>query len=116
MLTPGEMNWKDNPRVPGLGVARIISSGKKAGPYLYRVRFPKGRVVKAHSHPDDRTYTVLSGTWHIGWGEKYGETKLTPCLRAAFILNLLENRISSQHQTVRRLYRSQVQGPQKLNM
>ncbi len=75
-LTPEQLKWEDNPRVPGLGVARIISSGKEAGPYVYRVNFPKGRVVQAHSHPDDRTYTVISGTWYIGWGETYDESKL----------------------------------------
>ncbi len=76
-LTAEQMKWEDNPRVPGLGVARLISSGKEAGPYVYRVKFPKGRIVQAHSHPDDRTYTVISGTWYVGWGETYDESKLT---------------------------------------
>jgi len=75
-LTSEQMKWEDNPRVPGLGLARIIGNEKEAGPYVYRVSFPKGRVVQAHSHPDDRTYTVLSGTWYIGWGETYDESKL----------------------------------------
>ena len=75
-LTPEQLKWEPNPRVPGLGVARIISKGTKPGPYVYRVRFPKGRVVQAHSHPDDRTYTVLSGTWYVGWGERFDESKL----------------------------------------
>ena len=44
-LTPEQMKWEPNPRVPGLGVARIISSGKETGPYVYRVKFPPGRVV-----------------------------------------------------------------------
>jgi quercetin dioxygenase-like cupin family protein len=75
-LTPEQMNWEPNPRVPGLGVARIIGSGKSPGSYVYRVKFPPGRVVQAHTHPDDRTYTVISGTWSIGWGEVYDETRL----------------------------------------
>jgi quercetin dioxygenase-like cupin family protein len=75
-LTPGQMKWEDNPRVPGLGLARIIGNEKEAGHYMYRVSFPKGRVVHAHSHPDDRTYTVISGTWYIGWGETFDESKL----------------------------------------
>jgi len=75
-LTPDQIMWEPNPRVPGLGVARIISKGTEAGPYVYRVKFPKGRVVQAHSHPDDRTYTVLEGTWYIGWGEDFDESKL----------------------------------------
>ncbi|MFK7848256.1 MAG: hypothetical protein AB8G77_23415 [Rhodothermales bacterium] len=36
MLNPDEMKWKDNPRVPGLGVANIIGSGTKAGPFVYK--------------------------------------------------------------------------------
>ena len=75
-LTPEQMVWEPNPRVAGLGVARIIGHGKKTGSYVYRVKFPPGRVVQAHSHPDDRTYTVVSGTWRIGWGDKYDESKL----------------------------------------
>ncbi len=75
-MTPEQMTWKPNPRVPGLGVAHIISSGKEPGPYVYRVKFPKGRVVQAHGHPDDRTYTIISGTWYIGWGEVYDASKL----------------------------------------
>lgn len=77
MLTPEEIKWKPNPRVTGLGVARIQGSAKQPGAFVHRVKFPKGRVVQAHSHPDDRTYTVLSGTWHIGWGKTYDADKLT---------------------------------------
>ena len=58
-------------------MAKIISDGEKDGPYLYRVRFPKGRVVHAHSHPYERIYTVLTGTWYIGRGDIYDETKST---------------------------------------
>ena len=83
-LTPDQLNWEPNPRVPGLSVARIISKGTEAGPYVYRVKFPKGRVVQAHSHPDDRTYTVLEGTWYIGWGEKYDDLKLIALTPGSF--------------------------------
>lgn len=75
-LTPEQMTWLPNPRVVGLGVVKIIGDGKKTGHFIHRVKFPAGRVVKAHSHPDDRTYTVISGTWHIGWGDEFDESKL----------------------------------------
>ena len=75
-MTPEQLKWKPNPRVPGLSVAHIISKGTAPGPYVYRVQFPKGRTVQSHSHPDDRTYTVLEGNWYIGWGEKFDESKL----------------------------------------
>lgn len=83
-LTPDQLKWEPNPRVPGLGVARIISKGTEAGPYVYRVKFPKGRIVQAHTHPDDRTYTVLEGTWYIGWGEKYDDLKLIALTPGSF--------------------------------
>jgi quercetin dioxygenase-like cupin family protein len=75
-MTPEQLKWKPNPRVPGLGVAHIISKGTEPGPYVYRVQFPKGRMVQPHWHPDDRTYTVLKGNWYIGWGETFDESKL----------------------------------------
>lgn len=79
-----DLVWKPNPRVPGLGVAHILGSGKKDGPYTYRVKFPKGRVVQAHSHPDDRHYTIISGTWKIGFGEKFDESKLITLTAGGF--------------------------------
>lgn len=84
MLTPEEIKWKPNPRVTGLGVARIQGSAKEPGSFVHRVKFPKGRVVQAHSHPDDRTYTVLSGTWYIGWGDTYDPDKLTALPTGSF--------------------------------
>lgn len=76
-LTPDQVEWVPNPRVEGLGSAQMMGNSKEAGPYVHRVKFPKGRIVQAHSHPDDRSYTVLSGTWYIGWGDVYDESKLT---------------------------------------
>jgi len=84
MLTPDDIKWHPNPRVIGLGVARIQGHAKKPGDFVHRVKFPKGRVVQAHSHPDDRTYTVLSGTWYIGWGENYDANNLTALPAGSF--------------------------------
>jgi len=84
MRTPEQIEWVDNPRVPGLGLAKIVGDAKKPGPFVHRVKFPQGRVVQAHSHPDDRTYTVLSGTWYIGWGENYDPEKLTALPAGSF--------------------------------
>ena len=32
--------------------------------------------IDAHSHPDDRVATVMSGTWHFGYGEAFDEMLL----------------------------------------
>ncbi len=84
MFAPDQLEWVDNPRVPGLGLAKIVGDGKQTGPYVYRVRFPQGRVVQAHSHPDDRAYTVISGTWYVGWGDVYDPEKLKPLPAGSF--------------------------------
>ena len=80
------LKWVPNSRAPGLGVAHIVGHGKKPGFYTYRVKFPKGRIVQAHSHPDDRYYTVISGTWKIGFGEKYDESKLITLTEGGFYI------------------------------
>jgi uncharacterized RmlC-like cupin family protein len=35
-----------------------------------------GEQIAAHSHRDDRVATVISGTRHIGYGDKFDESKL----------------------------------------
>jgi quercetin dioxygenase-like cupin family protein len=62
--------------VKGLEVAALIGDATKPGPYVQRVKFPANFTMQAHSHPDDRQYTILSGTWYVGWGDKFDEAKL----------------------------------------
>ena len=104
-VTPDQIEWVPNPRVVGLGAAQIMGNSKKFGPYVHRVRFPKGRIVQAHSHPDDRTYTVLSGTWYIGWGDVYDESKLTALPPGSFYTEPPECLTSSRRPTRRPLSR-----------
>ena len=48
----------------------------KPGVYTIMLRVPAHTKIAAHSHRDDRVATVISGTWHIGYGEKFDEAKL----------------------------------------
>jgi quercetin dioxygenase-like cupin family protein len=41
-----------------------------------RVKFPPNTTTQPHSHPDDRTYTDISGTWYVGYGDKFDPEKL----------------------------------------
>ena len=84
MLTPSQLQWKPNPRVAGLEVANLQGDAARPGFYVQRVKFPAGQVVQAHSHPDDRTYTVVSGTWYIGWGPKFDAARLTALPAGSF--------------------------------
>lgn len=76
LMTPDKFQFKPNPRVAGLERADMIGSDAKPGPYVYRTRFPANFKLEAHGHPDERRYSILSGTWYIGFGKKYDESKL----------------------------------------
>jgi hypothetical protein len=45
---------------------------------------PAHTKIAAHSHRDDRVATVISGTWHIGDGEEFDETKLKALAPGSF--------------------------------
>jgi len=74
-VTPGELTWKPG-RVPGHEIAPISGDSTRPGPYVERVRFPPNSVSQPHTHPEDRTYTVISGTWYIGYGERFDPAAL----------------------------------------
>ena len=46
------------------------------GPYCFNIRVPVNYTGQAHRHPDTRTYTIVSGTWYVGFGDKFDESKL----------------------------------------
>jgi len=74
-ITTEELKWRPG-RVPGHEIAPLIGDSTKPGPYVERVKFPANSISQPHSHPDDRTYTVISGTWYIGYGDKFDPSKL----------------------------------------
>jgi quercetin dioxygenase-like cupin family protein len=62
--------------LPGVELAVVAGRPQEAGPYAIRVRFSPGLRVQPHSHPDDRIYTILRGTWYIGIGAAFDSTRL----------------------------------------
>jgi len=72
-LTPDEMKWQSQGAlaIPGLEQANLIGDPAKPGPYTIRIRFPKGYRIPAHTHPDAREVTILSGTYATGYGERF---------------------------------------------
>lgn len=74
-ITSEELVWKPG-RVPGHEIAALIGDSSKPGPYVERVKFPANSTSQAHSHPESRMYTVISGTWYVGYGDKFDAAKL----------------------------------------
>lgn len=75
MITPDKLAWKTNPRNAGSEVADLVGDSTK-GPYVQRVKLPPNYKIQPHTHPEDRTYTIISGTWYVGFGDKFDEAKL----------------------------------------
>ena len=76
VVTPDKLMWKASPRVAGVEAAGLVGDSTKQGSYVERVKFPANFKVQAHTHPEERTYTIISGTWYVGWGDKFDEAKL----------------------------------------
>jgi quercetin dioxygenase-like cupin family protein len=77
ILTPDQVKWAPVASLlPGAKSAVILGAPDKPGPYGYRVKFPKNFHVQPHTHPESRNYTVLSGTFYQGVGDKFDEAKL----------------------------------------
>src|SRR5437868_11579970 len=82
-LTPDEYEFphQGNPGTGSSGVGGIetvVLKGDpdKAGVYTIMMCVPAHTKIAAHSHRDDRVATAISGTGHIGYGEKHDEAKL----------------------------------------
>jgi pimeloyl-ACP methyl ester carboxylesterase/uncharacterized RmlC-like cupin family protein len=60
------------------GIQTVVLKGDpdRAGVYTIMLRVPAHTQIQAHSHRDDRVATVISGTWHIGYGDRFDESKL----------------------------------------
>lgn len=54
----------------------IMGDPSKQGIYMILLEVAPNTKIAAHLHPDQRAATVLSGTWHFGYGNKFDQTKL----------------------------------------
>jgi quercetin dioxygenase-like cupin family protein len=76
-ILPEEIEWKAFPAFPaGARLAVLVGDPSREGPYTIRVRVAHGVKLMAHEHPEDRIYTVISGVFYIGLGEKFDAEKL----------------------------------------
>jgi quercetin dioxygenase-like cupin family protein len=71
---PDQLQWVTDPR--GYQQAVIVGDPAKPGMYAAHIRFPANLRIAPHFHPDERIVTVLSGTVHFGYGERFDESLL----------------------------------------
>jgi len=54
----------------------IAGDAKGSGLYTMMVRLPPHTRIPPHSHPDERSCLVLSGTWYFAYGEARDDAQL----------------------------------------
>ena len=86
-LAPQDIRWFTPAYyTDGRQRAQLRGDSSKGGDWIDRVRIPAGSQVLAHVHPDDEIVTVIEGTWYLGIGERFDETKLRAYPAGSFIL------------------------------
>jgi hypothetical protein len=79
MMTPADLQWADVPSLPpGAKVAVIEGPLHETVPFTFRLKFPADYTIPAHWHPAIEHVTVISGTFHMGTGDKLDTTTTTP--------------------------------------
>src|SRR6266481_8257434 len=70
--------------VNGIQNRTLKGDASKLGIYTIQLTIPANVRIQAHTHPDDRVATVVSGTWYIGYGVKFDDSKLKPLTAGSF--------------------------------
>ena len=72
-----DLEWKSFAAFPAsVRLAVLVGQPSDEGPYVIRVRVPRGVKLMPHTHPEDRVYTVISGIFYIGLGDRFDADKL----------------------------------------
>ncbi|RJG02530.1 cupin domain-containing protein [Noviherbaspirillum sedimenti] len=84
MVTPEQMKWSDIPSLPpGAKMALIQGPLDQANPFTFRLKFPANYKIPPHWHPAIEHVTVISGTFHLGMGDKFDESKMKALSRGS---------------------------------
>ena len=74
-LTPGEIQQlptngagAGTSGVEGIRTTVLSGNPSAAGPYTIALRVPANTRIAAHTHRDERSAVVVSGTWYFGFG------------------------------------------------
>lgn len=72
-----DMDWKPFQAFPPAARdAVVVGQPTEPGPYLIRVKVPRGVKLMPHRHSEDRIYTAISGASYIGLGHEFDAAKL----------------------------------------
>ena len=74
-LTPAEITAREalgagagTSGVAGIHTTILLGDPTKPGLYTIRLSIPANTTIQAHTHRDNRSAVVMSGTWYFGYG------------------------------------------------
>jgi hypothetical protein len=84
IVRSADLKW--SPIIKGCDLAPVSGDPAADGaPFVLRLRCADGSKIPAHWHPTDENVTVLKGTFLVGMGEKYDESKVMTMNAGNFI-------------------------------
>jgi len=77
VFAPQSLDWADAPpSLPrGAKIAVLEGDPTKDGPFVFRAKLPDGYRIPPHTHPKEERITVISGTFNVGMGDTFNQTK-----------------------------------------
>ena len=70
--------------VAGIRTRVLKGDPDQSGPYTIQLNVPANTTIQAHTHPDDRSAVVVSGTWYFGYGSHFDEKQLKALTPGSF--------------------------------
>src|SRR5277367_6025311 len=78
-FTPDTVQWGPPPPFVAPGAQLAVVEGNPAastGDYTIRLKMPDGYRIAPHWHPLRENVTVISGTFKVGMGDRFDESKM----------------------------------------
>lgn len=79
VFTPDQIKWGPPPPFVAPGAQLAVIEGNpmaESGDYTIRLKMPDGYKIAPHWHPKRENVTVISGSFKVGMGDKFDESKM----------------------------------------
>lgn len=81
---PDKIEWRKS---ASADTAILQGDPSKPGLYIELVRWHAGNMSRPHMHPSARYITVISGTWWLGWGDKFDPASTYPAKAGTYVVH-----------------------------
>jgi hypothetical protein len=78
-FTPDQIQWGPPPPFVAPGAQLAVIEGNPmgtTGDFTIRLKMPAGYKIAPHWHPKRENVTVISGSFKVGMGDKFDESKM----------------------------------------